>query len=299
MVKSVSTDKLLVLRVGGGLCNRLRAILSALEWAEMERRRLLVAWPMNSTFNARLEDLVRTPPITIHPKFVSLAAKLVGGYRSEKSIKAETDKWLLVVSTGSVLKREGKFIEYGPRLRSINPSAEVQRRIDSIAIPTGPTVGVMIRAAEHSHRYTLAASPPEWYFARMEQLRDEVPNVTFFLSTDNPQISREVHSRFPGTLEQPNEGPYNSRLSIIKAMADLYLLARTEFILGAHFSSFSETAALLSGHGGYETSRLRPLESWEERLIDRKVQISRLQWSTEQVSASLYFPNEGPTIEAS
>jgi hypothetical protein len=290
-------NKALLLRVGGGLCNRLRALLSAEEWALSENRQLLVAWPTSVEFEAGLEDLVADPVRSVPPKAVSLAARAFGGYRTAENLDVAPKRAVLVASTANVVVRDGRWIEWGPRLRALRPSRQVQERVDSMALPAGRVVGVMIRADQRSHRFTLAASPPEWYFQRMESFRSDDPDVRFFLSTDSPQVSADVHSRFPGTLEQNDKGRYNSRDAIVGAMADIYLLARTTYILGAHFSSFSETAALLSGHGGYETSRLQPLESWEERRASFGA--SATTWPVDVVSASLYFPNDGPPAEQS
>jgi hypothetical protein len=256
----------------------------------------MVAWPTSPDFEARLEDLVCTPTRTVPPRAVSLAARACGGYRTADNLDSSPRRRVIVASTANVVSREGRWIDYSARLRAMRPSQQVQERIASVKLPGRSTVGVMVRADRRSHRFTLAASPPEWYFERMEQLSRQDPDVRFFLSTDSAEVSAEVHRRFPGTIEQRDKGRYNSRDALVAALADVYLLARTSYILGAHFSSFSEMSALLSGHGGYETSRLQPLETWEHRRACN-VGTTTVSWPIELVSASLYFPNDGPPAE--
>ncbi len=50
------------------------------------------------------------------------------------------------------------------------------------------------------------------------------------------------------------------------AVCDLYLLARTDFIIGSAGSSFPITAAWLAGHGGFETPIEPSAVDLDERL---------------------------------
>ncbi len=99
----------------------------------------------------------------------------------------------------------------------------------------------------------------------MAELRATDPRARFFLSTDSPSVSAELHALFPDVLELPKHSKYNSREAIQDAMADLYLLFGCTYILGSYWSSFSESARGLSGHGGYETSQDTPTENWQTR----------------------------------
>ncbi len=100
----------------------------------------------------------------------------------------------------------------------------------------------MIRGNRHSPKEALQHSPLQWYLKRMVSLRSQDPEVAFFLSTDSPDVSAMVHARFDGVIEQQPKSPYNSREGVADAVVDLYCLAGTTYILGAHYSSFSKTA---------------------------------------------------------
>ena len=100
----------------------------------------------------------------------------------------------------------------------------------------------------------------------MRTLRRERSDLEFFLSTDSPEVSEAVHRRFDRVHELPDKGGHNSRAGVQDGLCDLYLLASTHYILGSHWSSFSETAAMLGGNDAYETARKVPAVSLREAL---------------------------------
>lgn len=257
---------LLVLEATGGLCNRLRAVVTGAAWAEENARNYAVVWRTGAYFEARMEDLVTDRYRQIPPLVARGLAALSGGYTADTSLGSHLAHRLLVTRTGNqLLHANGEAIREGPLLRKLTPAAPVRQRVRSLGTWNEPVVGVMIRAHAMSHRKTLDASPPSWFYRRMADLRATDPHVRFFLSTDSPPVSAEVHALFPGVLELPKPSKYNSREAIQDAMADLYLLSGCTYILGSYWSSFSECARGLSGHGGYETSRDVPEEDWQRR----------------------------------
>lgn len=258
--------KYLVLDAIGGLCNRLRAVVTGAAWAEEEGRGFAVIWRTGSYFGARMEDLVVDRYRMVPPLVANGLALLSGGYKEYERLGDHLDSRYLFTRTGNQFIRvNGQGIAEGPLLRLLTPSEPVRRRVDSLGSWHEPIVGVMIRAHGLSHPKTLEASPPSWFYRRMEELRATDPKIRFFLSTDTPEVSGEVHARFGDVLELPKRSPYNSRAALQDAMADLYLLAGCTYILGSYWSSFSECARGLSGHGGYETARDVPKEDWQVR----------------------------------
>ena len=110
------------------------------------------------------------------------------------------------------------------------------------------TVGVMIRANSSAHAVSRETSPPEWFYRRMDDIRAHYPDVGFFLSTDSPEVSDEIHHGFANVAELHGKSEFNSPTGVQDGVCDLYLLARTDYIIGAAGSSFSITAGWLSGH---------------------------------------------------
>lgn len=258
--------QLLVVEALGGLCNRLRALVTGAEWAREHERRYAVVWRTGGYFEARMEDLITNRFPQIPPLVGRGLAMLGGGYTEDTRLGSHLRCRLLVTRTGNqLLHRNGEMIHEGPLLRTLTPSLPVRQRVQSLGSWTAPVVGVMIRAHPLAHQKTREASPPSWFYRRMHEMRTADPGVRFFLSTDLPSVSSEVHARFPDVLELPKPAPYNSRDALQDSMADLYLLSGCTYILGSYWSSFSECARGLAGHGGYETSVDTPTEDWSTR----------------------------------
>lgn len=249
-----------------GLCNRLRALVTGAEWARMAGRDLEVVWATDRGFGASLADLF-VHEFEVIPEFRSkVLARLNGGYQTIQTLRMTDPRRTLVVSAADpFLTDDGVQIDQVPLVRQLVPSPSVVDRIGSVEPWSAPAVGLMIRANGLAHSDTRLASPPEWFYGRMAQIRATDPDVHFFLSTDSPEVSDHVHREFGGVHELACKGAYNSRTGVIDSVADLYLLAGTTYILGSHWSSFSATAWYLSGHLGYETSRRTPAETWPER----------------------------------
>src|SRR5262249_42307842 len=108
-------------------------------------------------------------------------------------------------------------------------------------------------ANTNAHAVARETSPPEWFYRRMQEIRADYPDVVFFLSTDSPEVSDEVHRRFANVTELRGKSAFNSPQGVQDGVCDLYLLARTAYIVGSAGSSFSLTASWLAEHRGFET----------------------------------------------
>lgn len=258
--------RVLVLRVNGGLGNRLRALVTGQVWARLAGRSLRVVWPVDHRFGAPLADLFDIDVASLAEFPSRVAARIGGGYQSVADVRLDDPRRALFVLSGGVFTVDGRMgIPLRPLFARLKPTQAIAGRVRSVATWTQPTIGVMIRASNLAHENTLYHSPLEWYLQRMAELRSQDPGVMFFLSTDSPGVSATVHATFDGVIEQQHKSSYNSREGVADAVVDLYCLAGTTYILGAHYSSFSDTAGLLAGHRAYETSRLPSPVAWSER----------------------------------
>ena len=258
--------RVLVLRVSGGLGNRLRAMVTGQVWARLAGRSLRVVWPVDHRFGAPLGDLFDIDVATLAEFPSRVAARIGGGYQSVGDVRLNDSRRALFVLSGDPFTVDERgSIPPGPLFARLAPTPAIADRVRSVATWTRPTIGVMIRANNLAHEDTLRHSPVDWYLQRMDELRRQDPGVTFFLSTDSPDVSAMVHARFDGVIEQQHKRRYNSREGVADAVVDLYCLAGTTYILGAHYSSFSQTARYLAGHRAYETSRVSSPVSWSDR----------------------------------
>lgn len=219
-----------------GLCNRLRAVLCGIGAAEATGRQLIVTWRPGVAFDATMSDLWSVHPIEGEP---------------DPSVDVETFE-------GGAVFAEG--IQPRPWVDNYRTCFELRpdllARVDQVRLRLlgGPVIGVAVRAHRHAHAKTKRHSPPEWYEVRLQEILAEIPGAAVFVSVDEPEIADRWQQRWPQIVTLPHKGEYGSVRGCQDALCDLHILARCDYLLGAHWSSLSTMAGLLQGNGAYETS---------------------------------------------
>jgi hypothetical protein len=235
-----------------GLGNRIRVLLGAKSLAESEGRELAYVWPTGPSFGPRLPELWRFDA-TVMPPIVSRAIAPIWPYRDHTLTWIDDDcrkRVVWQIAARHALQLPVTATPWQAHLRLLAP---VGRIADAVTVffdehlRGRPYVGVMIRAHARAHRKTRAASPLEWYVARMRALASEHPGIRFFVSSDVAEAANAVAASVPDVVTRHDKGAYNSVRGVQSAVADLYLLASASYILGPYWSSFAETARYLSG----------------------------------------------------
>lgn len=239
--------------MGTGLGNRMRVVLGCQVLAEQEQRRLLYVWPTGPRFGPRLPELFDFHGGRALPRSVSRVLARRYPYVDESLDwldDARRGQRVWQIRTGSEINLPPGAPSWGERLRRLTPSADIRDRIGRLfdgPLRAAPYVGVMIRAHQVSHATTLAASPVPWFVDRMRVIRRELPDVTFFLSCDVPEVAGEVSEALGGCVTQPDKGGYNTTAGVKSAVVDLYLLASASHLVAPHYSSFIHLAQHLNG----------------------------------------------------
>jgi hypothetical protein len=273
-VDASSPDGEFWIHVVAGLCNRLRVLLSAIGYAEMTGRELVICWPTSRggrlwswltgqshrRFPAGLSDLWSHPYREVSSaewsRMVNRPDSECFDPQSDEQADAPPILYLETFSSFFGLLPESP-LHYTQRLSMIPELAGLVEQFASEWLDGQPTVGVHIRHHE-SHPTTREHSPARWFEERMSKILHDRPDTHFYLSTDSSEVSDRLHERFGGALRERSRPPgYNSLEGIQKGVMDLYLLARTDHILGSYFSSFSDMARLLQGERGYEDAKRR------------------------------------------
>ena len=249
--------RLLVVRTAAGLCNRVWALLGGAAYAEATGRSYVFVWRPSHACGAHFNTLWTSPYREIGSRTASVLARLVGTTPHADVTFDDPSRVLMVTAGKPLIPDHPQIRPLRNYLHTLQVIPEIEERIESTyeeqLLGWRRTVGVMIRANPTAHSFARASSPPEWFYRRMEQIRTEYPDVTFFLSTDYHEVSDEIHRRFANVAELRGKSAFNSATGVQDGVCDLYLLARTSYLIGSAGSSFSLTAGWLAGHGGYET----------------------------------------------
>lgn len=259
----------------GGLCNRLRAMLSAVSLVEENRidAHIRVAWSADAECAARFDQLFEPYPaacLTIGQRrwtdrpvtrrnlhWPALVRSLfyTAQYRNRPPIIEDLSDLLpqkaatvpatsaaVYVSTGHA------FCAYSPQyVRRLRPLPHLQQRIETLSAHfDSHTIGIHIRRTDHTT--AIAESPDALFEATIARCIAADPAAHFFLATDDAALKQRLIDRFPKRIStQQCRGTRADLQGMEEAVVDLWTLARTSRILGSFWSSYTDTAAELGG----------------------------------------------------
>lgn len=256
----------------GGLANRMRALASALWYADALSRPLTVVWHKNDEFNASFGDIFETKDLPFKlievssvcervkyhlyyetPRkknlyFSKLTALLTGSrpifIRDAKSIaffkesiKDFNDR--IIISSGlQFADLDSEFIT-----RIFKFTKEVESAKKRILGNSRPSVAVQIRRTDNTQSIT--NSPTELFEEAIITTVEACPSACIFLATDDSATKTYLTSKFPRNIIcNPNEAERDTLKGMIDAAAEFKIMTECDRIYGSYWSSFSEFAAI-------------------------------------------------------
>lgn len=251
----------------GGLCNRLRVVLSVLYLSQQLHAEVQVEWAENEECRARFDDLF----VPIDSGRFHIAPMSWWAWPSRKRnlhlprmLRAcmgytwQRDGYVpsSLTELAEALKHHRKvYVSSGSQLTDYSseclsrlcPRADLQARIDRILQSYAPhTVGVHIRRTDNA--VSIKHSPVEAFIRAMRQEVDRDRHVKFFLATDDAAVKLMLERLFPHRIITQHMPVERSTLQGMEdALVDLWCLAGTRKLLGSYWSSFTDTAAEI-GH---------------------------------------------------
>ncbi len=249
----------------GGLCNRFRAIDSAVALGHEIGLPVHVLWHINDRVGASFSDLFQTPEeiyrLTefssdfLKLKQVQICRALDVRRPSSYCLRADIKKLLDQDFDFRQFSRRKRlhfktldrfFHPYGIK-RLFRPLPAIQQVIDSRCAGFVNCVGVHIRRSDH--RISMKYSPTSMFVDRMKnELRDTDCDM-FFVATDDDNEEELLKRTFGDrviTHSKRSRSRANSQ-AIEDAVIDLFCLSRTNRIIGSAFSSFTQMAAEIEG----------------------------------------------------
>jgi hypothetical protein len=251
----------------GGLCNRMRAMASAVWMAERLNGEVTVYWAVNRDCGAAFSELFQSVEMlgvrVLEPTFWQLHLAFS---RKKNLYFPGLLRWLcfssqLVGTAECVEKRipdgllgNRPFVISGYSLSAhadmtklFKPTEAIQTRINAITERfSDTTIGIHIRRGDN--RQSIEHNSPGDYIGFMERQLLECPTTSFYIASDSPALKQELAARFPGSVIQNDAVLERHSVNGMKdAVVDLWCLAATNRIVGSYFSSYSDIATELGG----------------------------------------------------
>lgn len=249
----------------GGLCNRLRVVLSAVQAKMSGAGPVRVEWGKDAECGAWFEELFVpidmgnlrvvhrrwwARPITRHNLWLPGLLRLLMGYTVQRAnyLPASPEEFLrLARSSRRIYLSTGYALcAYSPDcLARLRPRPEIYNEIERLKARFGrTTVGVHIRRTDNT--VSMAHSTPEGFRRAMDREIQRDFKVRFFLATDDDELKRTLLQEYPDRIiTQRNEVRRDTLDGMRHAVVDLWCLAATRRLIGSYWSSFTDTAAEL------------------------------------------------------
>jgi len=276
-----------------GLCNKLRAIASALYYAEHFNRKLLVVWRKNNNCNIGFNDIYKK-----HPK-IKILSDLPDEFKNLPISNSATGNQFDLTQKVAVLTTCSEIRYDSPPLTSIAMhdvlktfvlKEPIKKTIDTFYnnnFRNNHVIGMHIRKTDN-----IAEAPLYLFIKQIKKNLKKYKDVKFFVATDSDDVLHKLIKKFPSRIihlpkKYPNtneKGEVSSIRSIkegmIESVYDLYLLNRTNMIYGSYFSSFSELGSYIFkkidhfvklGGLDWEEKKHREKSFWEEKKRKEKM----------------------------
>lgn len=238
--------KKVIVHVRGGICNRLRTLVSGKILAEDLERDLKVLWPVRRF--CRWSDLFETkiPLITSSKEFAPTSVKVIrdADLSEIQKLSKDTPYGIIYISTCNRFCIT-KFMDgqkFGERFReSLNLLVAKKSIRDRVMALPENTVGVHIRRGDH--KICGEVSTNLSFIKQMDLLLEKDKNTYFFLSTDDEDVKKSFVNRYKDRiLTYDIDCRRDSVTGMQDALLDLITLSKTKMILGSYWSSYSYLA---------------------------------------------------------
>lgn len=267
----------------GGLCNRLKCLISCLRISDKYNRELAINWPKNwacgAEFNELFDNHIKSISIDELEKiereknyfFYTDRNNLILPNR-EKEVITDTWRFCLFeeeVSSGFSREVPPKFgesidFEYDriPKkvkrkiLSEIN-KIKIKKEILKIVEDFSKKNNVSESIGLHIRRGDIVNSKDGWgkisdeekFIGKIKQILISSPNQTFFLATDSTETEKIVKEMFGKNIVTYSKKVVkrDSPASVIESLIELLILAKTKKIIGTYQSTYTELAWWFGG----------------------------------------------------
>jgi len=282
-----------------GLGNRMRALGSAMVFAQRTDRVLVVIWEKDFHVDGLFGDFFVNGFVVINsfapqwPIKTDMAVRMDSSLQSletfnlmrkeNKKIRSAAEFHMrhkpnthIYIKTAYVIKSAytGSDSVKKARLSPVSKSMQLLTPVLPVKLLVArhftnhleKMVGVHIRArtiekdiasVDPTKEYTSEASKMTNFWRKatslpvfIEKMSSLTSSPNFFVATDTSEAIMEMEALFPGRIFHiPRRCDDRGATCMYFALSDIICLSKTRYILGSHWSSFTEAAVRLGGHG--------------------------------------------------
>ena len=241
----------------GGLCNRLRAINSAVRLGVELDQKVVVLWNAKKELNCYFTDLfLPMDKISVVERkqrsaFSYLLKRYLGSTYLKEEKVAQMKRQTGAISAADLKEQRNIYFHTGYQFYHTSDYPELFQPVDSIAKRVehiqskwpARMVGVHVRRTDNKN--AIAVSTMDGFCHAMEQELQENPQTGFYVASDAKEVQNDLRARFGACVFFQESVPLtrSSRGGMEAALVDLLCLAATAKILGSYWSSFSDLAA--------------------------------------------------------
>jgi hypothetical protein len=228
------------LRVQGGFCNRLRAIVSACLWCEDIGAGLIIHWPEEPGHMAcRIEEVLDTNTI---PSLISFKEGYLAKARqihSHKDMESLVQEKEILIESYSIFHND--LLHKSERALRMLRNIQIVIPLTEYPVKEG-MVGVHIRRTDHAK--CIAASPLDSFEDCVKGFVDS--GATVYLATDEMAVKKSFVEKY-GVVSPIDVLGRRTKAQQIYGIMEWMLLQKCSCIYASAGSSFSELAAWRAG----------------------------------------------------
>lgn len=257
-----------------GLCNRMRALDSALALGRAVDTSVTIVWTLDDSCNCRFGELFEPLPgvaevstrdthgeVLQMPRLARISKRLRGMRRTIRNrmagIRTLNQKDTVYYTSRpekllSLAARHDLYIDTferffrGPaNFEGFRPVAEIRDRVARFGLDGKSSIGVHVRRGDNDNSRQF--SPIEGFVEKMRAAVEADASTTFYLASDCLDVAEFMEHEFPGRIARQTDKNYarSEAAGIQQALVDLYCLSSCRRIIGSFCSSFTDVASEL------------------------------------------------------
>jgi len=244
-----------------GLGNRYRALLSAIGMAKKTNRELVLRWRGANKCYAAVNQLWKDTEafsVLTAGEWQDYAGPLFKTNQEADIVQCEEPDLRIETWRAFGLEEFGPISQWAHLLKPIDV---LQYRIDRFysRIMKGHKV-VSVNPRRHLAAKASLKTTDEWFDQRMREIKEEHPDVMFFLVSDSRAVSARMWHDFPDNLMEQPRTTYDAGTTRVAhvCLVGAHLMAMTPLVLGSYRSTLSDMPIIMNPKCRLETHVDKP-----------------------------------------